>query len=105
MLGFPPKKVDTADDSKQLGGLNFRSGDTLIVEEDAALRAKVESQKSERMMEELQAQFGAQGFLTRKVVPANNSCLFTSINFVLEGGKLDLSSAGPLRQIIAGVVA
>lgn len=45
------------------------------------------------------------GFLTRQVVPANNSCLFTSVNFALENrNKLDLESAGPMRQIIADVV-
>ena len=45
------------------------------------------------------------GFLTREVVPANNSCLFTSVNFALENpGKLNLECAKPMRELIAGTV-
>ena len=45
------------------------------------------------------------GFLTRQVVPANNSCLFTSVNYVMEEkDKLDLTSAKPMRELIAGIV-
>ena len=45
-----------------------------------------------------------QGMLTRMVVPANNSCLFTSINCCMNDGRLDLESAPSMRAIIAGAV-
>ena len=48
--------------------------------------------------------FQMQGILTRKVVPANNSCLFTSINCCMNEGRLDLESAPSMRTIIAGAV-
>ena len=39
--------------------------------------------------------------LIRYSVPSDNSCLFTSINFVLHNGKLNLSSAAHLRNLVA----
>lgn len=44
------------------------------------------------------------GFLARRQVPANNSCLFTSINYLLNEEKLDLQSAWLLRKQIASVI-
>ena len=45
------------------------------------------------------------GFLTRETVPANNSCLFTSINYVLEDRRTpDLTCAPVFRELIASVV-
>ena len=105
LQGFPPRTVDTSDDGKQLAGMNLKSGDTLIVEEDPAIQAQAAARQYESLLHEMQAQYEAQGILSRKVVPANNSCLFTSINFVMGGGKLDLRSAGPMRQVIASVVS
>ena len=43
--------------------------------------------------------------MTRKVVPANNSCLFTSINCCMSDGKLDLDVAPLMRDIIVGAVS
>ena len=34
----------------------------------------------------------------------NNSCLFTSVHFVMENGDYNLDAAEPMRQLIAGVV-
>lgn len=44
------------------------------------------------------------GFLMRKVVPSDNSCLFTSVNFALTG-NLDLSCGREMRKLIAKVVS
>ena len=41
------------------------------------------------------------GQLSRYSVPADNSCLFTSIYFVLHSGKFDLSSNKYLRDLVA----
>ncbi|OQR76037.1 ubiquitin thioesterase OTU1-like [Tropilaelaps mercedesae] len=46
-----------------------------------------------------------QGVLLRRTVPANNSCLFTSIHFSLSGGEFNLRAGATLRQIIADTVA
>ncbi|XP_053211197.1 ubiquitin thioesterase OTU1-like [Panonychus citri] len=47
----------------------------------------------------------SKGVLLRRVVPANNSCLFTSINFCLTNGRYEESSGTSLRKIIANTVA
>jgi len=41
------------------------------------------------------------GQLIRYSVPADNSCLFSSIHFVLHSGKLDLASNKYLRNLVA----
>lgn len=41
------------------------------------------------------------GQLNRYIVPSDNSCLFTSIYFVLHSGKIDLSSNKYLRNLVA----
>ena len=41
------------------------------------------------------------GQLLRYPVPADNSCLFTSVHFVLHHGKLDLASNKYLRNLVA----
>ena len=99
--GYPPKVVDISCDDKELSALPFRSGDTLVVEEDISLRQK----RQEKIDDQLQNQINhAKGILMRKVVPANNSCLFTSVDCVMNDGKVELSSAKQMRELIAGVV-
>jgi ubiquitin thioesterase OTU1 len=54
------------------------------------------------LMQQAQA---SQGILTRKVVPANNSCLFTSIDLLKEQrSTVNLESAKPMRELIATIV-
>lgn len=102
LAGFPPRGLDISDGCRTLVALNLRSGDTLIIEEDAT--AKVAA--SNHVLQQVQAQLeSCEGILTREVVPANNSCLFTSIHYVMEGGQLDLNCATSMRQLIASVVA
>lgn len=99
--GYPPKVVDISCDDHKLSSLPFRSGDTLVVEEDVSLRQR----RQEKIDNDLQTQINqAQGILMRKVVPANNSCLFTSIDCVMNDGKVELSSAQQMRELIAGIV-
>lgn len=99
--GFPPKVIDISSDSKQLSSLPFRSGDTLIVEEDSSLRKC----RQERIDNDIQAQIThSGGMLMRKVVPADNSCLFTSVECVMNGGVVDLAANEQMRELIAGIV-
>lgn len=99
--GYPPRVVDLSKDTDLLSTLAFRSGDTLIVEEDLSQRRK----KQESVDNALQDQINASsGTLMRKVVPANNSCLFTSIDCVMNNGLVDITSASQMRELIAGMV-
>uniref|UniRef100_A0A8D8TEQ1 Ubiquitin thioesterase OTU n=1 Tax=Cacopsylla melanoneura TaxID=428564 RepID=A0A8D8TEQ1_9HEMI len=120
--GFPPALVESKNTAEAIGNLGIKNGDTLIVEESKPCSAVVESSKTEggstkiegginteqriesneskhHVVEETQpAQRG--GVLLRRVVPSDNSCLFTSIGFVLNG-KVDTTVGSYMRQIIA----
>ena len=99
--GYPPKVLDLSDESRTLSALCLRSGDTLIVEENAALRKQQQQQTDSVLVDQISM---ASGILMRKVVPADNSCLFTSVDCVMHDGKVDLTSAEHMRQLIANVV-
>ncbi|CAN7986922.1 unnamed protein product [Ixodes hexagonus] len=45
------------------------------------------------------------GVLLRRSVPADNSCLFTSVYLALSGGDYDAAAGAALRQVIADAVA
>lgn len=88
VLGFPPfKPVDFSDESSNLPAVGISNGDTLIVEEKSLtdeerqqLEAAKRLEEDEKLARELAAQSTEQGgILLKKVVPADNSCLFTSI--------------------------
>ncbi|XP_066027386.1 ubiquitin thioesterase OTU1 isoform X2 [Pocillopora verrucosa] len=96
LLGFPPKQLICEDKSDSLSSLDIRSGDTLIIEEDKkAPRVPLDSYKKSLGS-------AALGKLTRKVVPADNSCLFTSVSYVMVG---DSSCSAELRKLIAQCVS
>jgi len=111
--GFPPKVIDISNDLLTMNEMPFRSGDTLLVEEDKSLAAPPPSASSTTARpqnDSLNSLWNAQlgktdGILTRKVVPANNSCLFTSINCCMSDGKLDTEVAPLMREIIVGAVS
>ncbi|KAL1453142.1 hypothetical protein WDU94_007312 [Cyamophila willieti] len=124
--GFPPALVESKNAAEAIGNLGIKNGDTLIVEEIKSCNSggvvvenstkfeggssqiegatntesRIESNESKHhVVEETQpAQRG--GVLLRRVVPSDNSCLFTSIGFVLNG-KVDTSVGSFMRQIIA----
>ena len=99
--GYPPKIVDLSTETDLLSSLPFRSGDTLIIEEDPSLRRKCQENVDSVYQDQITSSCGT---LMRKVVPANNSCLFTSIDCVMNIGEVDLSSAPSMRELIAGMV-
>ncbi|CAH1784415.1 unnamed protein product [Owenia fusiformis] len=113
LSGFPPRPVMTDDGAKMLKNMMLRPGDTLIIEETKTEQVHNENQTpkpdlSDVLLNQYQEQVSTMnGILMRKVVPANNSCLFTSINFCLEqkGGDVDLSCAKAMRKLIAAKVA
>ncbi|XP_060562412.1 ubiquitin thioesterase OTU1-like [Ruditapes philippinarum] len=99
--GYPPKVIDLSVESNELSSLPFRSGDTLIVEEDSSMRKR----RIEQVDKDIQDQItNSGGMLMRKVVPADNSCLFTSVDCVMNNGTVDLNAAPQMRELIAGIV-
>ncbi|KMQ84662.1 ubiquitin thioesterase otu1-like protein [Lasius niger] len=103
LVGFPPKPVDldTADVSIERVGII--SGDTLIVEEKQIVFNRPNDFGRSHIVDQ-ESFIDAPGVLMRKVVPADNSCLFTSVGYVLNG-KVDTSCASFMREIIANAVA
>lgn len=87
-LGFPPKKLDISTESSTINAVGVVNGDTLIVEDKAGANvanpnAAVRDQEAadEELAQSLAAAENSEfnGILMKKVVPADNSCLFTSI--------------------------
>uniref|UniRef100_A0A8C5S9X7 Ubiquitin thioesterase OTU n=1 Tax=Laticauda laticaudata TaxID=8630 RepID=A0A8C5S9X7_LATLA len=103
LLGFPPSCLDLSDGEQRLGELGIHSGDTLIVEEDATKPKTDSSIVTKRTVSNSVRE--AVPVLTRKVVPADNSCLFTSIYYVVEGGVYEPGCAPEMRNLIAQIVA
>ncbi|XP_054979951.1 ubiquitin thioesterase OTU1-like [Sorex araneus] len=101
LAGYPPKCLDLSDRDTTLGALPLQSGDMLIIEED-----QTRPQTSSTF-----AKHGAPSpireplpVLCRTSVPADNSCLFTSVYYILEGGVLNPACAPEMRRLIAQIV-
>ncbi|XP_013911081.1 PREDICTED: ubiquitin thioesterase OTU1 isoform X1 [Thamnophis sirtalis] len=103
LLGFPPSCLDLSDEEQRLGELGIHSGDTLIVEEDTTKPKTDSSIVTKRTVSNSVRE--AVPVLARKVVPADNSCLFTSIYYVVEGGVYEPGCAPEMRNLIAQIVA
>ncbi|XP_076231380.1 yod1 deubiquitinase [Calliopsis andreniformis] len=104
--GFPPKAINLKDETITIEKTGIVSGDTLIVEEkQPACNEEERSEDIGRSHIVNEETFtDTPGILMKKVVPADNSCLFTSIGYVLNG-KVDPSCASFMREIIANAVA
>ncbi|KAM4795408.1 ubiquitin thioesterase OTU1 [Rhinophrynus dorsalis] len=103
MVGFPPESLNLTDVEAALGDLPIKSGDTLIVEEDKSkqkteLPPSAKPSLKDNAVSELPT-------IVRRVVPADNSCLFTSIYYVVEGGVYNPGCAPEMRNLIAEIVA
>lgn len=75
LMGFPPKKLDLSDDALTLEACGVQNGVKLIVDECAAPVVIDKSEVSDEVCDPLDSI----GILMKKVVPSDNSCLFTSI--------------------------
>ncbi|XP_026737178.1 ubiquitin thioesterase OTU1 [Trichoplusia ni] len=110
LCGYPPKPLDISNDHKKLSEIGLKTGETLIVEEKAVSSTGGSSKPPEQ--KPLENGIASHetlgpcrpGILMKKVVPSDNSCLFTSIGFVLNG-NVDTSVHTLMRQIIAMEVA
>ena len=101
LKGFPPKSLDTTNESETLISHSIANGELLTIEEskDDSRTSSVTSSSQNNS-----TSTATEGVLLRKVVPANNSCLFTSIHFVISNGIYDLDCQESMRQFIAQTV-
>lgn len=119
LSGFPPKAFDLTNNNQTLNESGLTSGVTLIVEEKicdtpspllTVSKTSTESSQSTPQSQNSKhhitdnVNMDCPGILMKQVVPADNSCLFTSIGFVLSG-KIDTTLAPSMRQIIAETVS
>ncbi|CAH0559106.1 unnamed protein product [Brassicogethes aeneus] len=122
LSGYPPKSIDISQDGVKLKDTQIKSGDILILEEkpEEQQPSKTQPQQSKSQPQPFKSQptpvdyrahvleptENCPGILMKQVVPADNSCLFSSIHFVLNGKVEDSSVVAPsMRQIIAETVA
>ncbi|EDO34238.1 predicted protein, partial [Nematostella vectensis] len=96
LTGFPPRELIFEDKGAKLSYVNIRSGDTLIVEQDTTAPRILQVNQSHS------TEASSTVPLSRKVVPADNSCLFSSISYLLTGSTALVSD---LRQLIARCVS
>ena len=89
LSGFPPKPINLTNGSLTLDAIGLKNGDTLIVEEKVEYIQNKENEypisNDDKTAHILEEQLTCPGILMRKVVPADNSCLFTSIGFTVTG--------------------
>ncbi|XP_072133932.1 ubiquitin thioesterase OTU1 [Mobula birostris] len=102
MVGYPPCCLDLHNGELALKDCPIKSGDTLIVEEE---RDVVKTKGSASKLGVESSDTSTFPHLTRHVVPADNSCLFTSIHYVVEGGVCEPNCAPEMRNLIAQIVA
>lgn len=95
LTGFPPKPLDISNETSTIKTVGIVNGDTLILEDKAGAsvanpNGKVRDQEAsdEEFARSLAAAENNEfnGILMKKVVPADNSCLFTSIG---KDGNID----------------
>ena len=88
MAGYPPKPINLTNSSMTLDDLKIRSGDTFTV---------VSKEKKETV----------QAAMKRREVPADNSCLFYSVFFALNGylSERNYTEAKKFRADIATIVS
>ncbi|KPJ05476.1 Ubiquitin thioesterase OTU1 [Papilio xuthus] len=108
LFGYPPKPLDISNDNKKLNEIGLKTGETLILEEKQ-VQENTQKNEPQKPLENGIASHETigscrPGILMKKVVPPDNSCLFTSIGFVLNG-NVDTSVHTLMRQIIAMEVA
>ncbi|XP_059486462.1 ubiquitin thioesterase OTU1 [Neocloeon triangulifer] len=114
LAGFPPKILELGDKNKSLVDAGIKSGDVIMAQERPASPVMTEAVADHReehthpaptpqssdLISSYSAAQATGGMLMRQVVPSDNSCLFTSINYVLNG-KVETGTSHFMRDIIA----
>lgn len=100
--GFPPKVISSSDDQKPLADF-LKSGDTIVVEQQSSNTCKPQA-PGYTNGNGLSLPNGEGSKMVRKVIPADNSCLFNSFSFCYSHGAENLFSPSDLRELIATAV-
>ncbi|KAL3276896.1 hypothetical protein HHI36_012267 [Cryptolaemus montrouzieri] len=110
LSGFPPKVFDITNETQTLTASGLMSGETLIIEEKDKNDIKEATPKmtasSSELLQAINDQQNCPGVLLKKVVPADNSCLFSSVFFVLNR-KIDESGEAVqwYRNLVAETIS
>ncbi|XP_054167477.1 ubiquitin thioesterase OTU1-like [Oppia nitens] len=118
LVGFPPRELNLRNNFQKLADLlNHQNRETLIIEEiidndkrrsrprTSSTSNQLINSYSDVMQSNSTRDSIPAGVLLRRVVAANNSCLFISVYFALSGGEYNDTIGSALRQIIADTVA
>jgi hypothetical protein len=97
LRGYPPKSIECQTDSATLASLHLKTGDLLTVEENEYTKHHAASQGKHMNGNKCSV-------LLRKVVPADNSCLFTSVHYVINDAVYDSNCQKSMRELIANTV-
>ena len=115
LSGFPPKPLDISDRDKSISSVGITSGDTIIFQVSqgqsvaksteakpapAAPQPRQDHEKNNHKRlktDNLPPQSSHNSKLRRKVVPADNSCLFTSINYCMSGALVGSEHSAFMR--------
>jgi len=123
LSGFPPKPLDISDRDKSITSIGVKSGDTIIFQissppkttEDPTPTRKspcptqststpTSDDVASKRQKTSDINQTKSNQLTRKVVPADNSCLFTAINYCMSGCVVPSENSAFMREVIASVV-
>jgi len=121
LSGFPPKPLDISDRDKSISSIGIKSGDTIIFQITSSSKAENSTNQntntgktacppqnpqatSDISHKKLKTSDSSHSKLHRKVVPADNSCLFTSINYCMSGCVVPSENSSFMREVIASVV-
>jgi len=130
LSGFPPKPLDISDRDRSIDSLGVRNGDTIIFQnlkpsttsEPSSNPSNSNSSSSSSSSscpppapslskaegpseaKRKKTEVGAAPRMERQVVPADNSCLFTAINYCMSGEVVASENSAFMREVIASVV-
>jgi len=122
LSGFPPKALDISDRDKAISSIGIRSGDTIIFQvtsssssssvasgtsskSNSSTNQVIQDGESQTKRMKTETPSNSRSKLERKVVPADNSCLFTSINYCMSGSLVGSEHSAFMREVIASVVS
>ena len=100
LLGFPPKEL--LGDEKTLDELGVKGSDKIIVQEVAQQASPASSGETSSKKQLWVPSHDNTGILVRRVVPADNSCLFNSIGYNFEGKTKEKSAE--IRQLAVNII-
>jgi len=132
LSGFPPKPLDISDRDRSIDSLGVRNGDTIIFQNlqtgppstsSSSATSSTSTTPPSTAKSEGNFAFGPKAAsegpteakrtktepslakMERQVVPADNSCLFTAINYCMSGSVVPSANSSFMREVIAAEVS